>query len=135
MEVTLSFLYTLTQDSDYESDEFSQVLYSLNGGAAQLVDQITGNGNGGPDETTGDQSFTAVLGTLAAGSHSLAIGVYNNQKTWSNESTELTIDDVLITGTASPAAAGDQASGDDGSLQGLLDQTASDLDLQVIAGL
>ena len=47
MEVTLSFLYTLTQDSNYESDEFSQVLYSLNGGAAQLVDQITGNGNGG----------------------------------------------------------------------------------------
>ncbi|WP_299617922.1 Calx-beta domain-containing protein [Pelagibius sp.] len=103
-EVTLSFAYVLTIDSDYESSEFTQVLVSIDGGPPVLVDQLTGDGNGGSDQTTGLQTFTLALGSLAAGSYSLAIGAYNNKKTWSNEQSQLTIDDVLVTGvpTGSP---------------------------------
>ena len=134
MEVALSFSYELIMASEYESNEFGQVLVSLDNGPAILVDELFGDGNGGADQTTGLQSANLNLGNLSAGGHSLAIGAYNNQKTWSNESTELTIDDVLITANA-PAAASAQPGGVDGSLQGLVDQADSDLDLQTIAGL
>ena len=96
-EVTLSFLYELDIGNDYETNEFSQVLVSIDGGAPILVDQLTGDGNGGPDQTTGAQSFTALIGPLAAGSHTLAIGGYNNQKTWNLEKSSLVIDDVRLT--------------------------------------
>ncbi|GAB4361081.1 MAG: hypothetical protein Kow00114_15320 [Kiloniellaceae bacterium] len=96
-EITLSFLYELNTGNDYESNEFTQVLVSIDGGAPILVDQLTGDGNGGPDLTAGPQTFTALIGTLAAGSHTLAIGGYNNQKTWNLEESHLVIDDVRLT--------------------------------------
>ena len=51
-EVVLSFRYNLTQASNYEADELSQVLVSVDGilyGEApnDYVAQIVGNGNGG----------------------------------------------------------------------------------------
>ena len=98
MEVTLSFLYRLTMEEQYEDNEFGQVLVSIDGGTPIMVAELVGNGNGGPDETTGEQTFEAVLGTLGAGSHTLAIGIYNNQKTWRDESTYLTLDDVRVVG-------------------------------------
>ncbi len=103
MEVSLSFLYRLTMEQQYEDYEFGQVLVSIDGGAPIMVAELVGNGNGGPDETTGNQTFKTVLGTLGAGSHTLAIGLYNNQKTWRDESSYLTIDDVLVTGTPAEA--------------------------------
>jgi len=105
-EVVLSFLYNLTQASDYESDEYSQVLVSVAGtlygqGSNDYVAQITGNGNGGSVETTGWQSFEVSLGTLTPGNYTLAIGGYNNKKTYNNESTEVLIDEVQVAGTTS----------------------------------
>ncbi|MFZ2099145.1 MAG: Calx-beta domain-containing protein, partial [Oricola sp.] len=96
-EVTLSFLYDLNTGNDYETNEYTQVLVSIDGGTPILVDQLTGDGNGGPVIATGPQSFSALLGTLSAGSHSLVIGGYNNQKTWYLEQSSLVIDDVLVT--------------------------------------
>ena len=102
-EVYLSFLYNLTQAPDYESDEVSQVLISIDGvlygqEPNDFVAQIIGNGNGGDPETTGWQSFEVSLGILEPGTHTLIIGGYNNQKTAKNESTEVLIDDVLVVG-------------------------------------
>ncbi|MGD1880313.1 MAG: Calx-beta domain-containing protein [Kiloniellaceae bacterium] len=99
-EVSLSFRYSLNIGNDYEPNEYSQVLVSIDGGTPILVDQLSGDGNGGPDQETGAQSFSAVLGTLAAGSHSLAIGAYNNLKTWILEQADLVIDDVRLTAPA-----------------------------------
>jgi len=102
-EVDLSFLYNLTQAPDYESDEVSQVLISIDGvlygqEPNDFVAQIIGNGNRGDPETTGWQSFEISLGILEPGPHTLIIGGYNNQKTAKNESTEVLIDDVLVVG-------------------------------------
>ena len=106
MDVSLSFSYELLISSRYESDEFSQVLLSLDGGAPITVDELFGNGNGGSDDTTGLQDFALDLGPLEAGTHSLSIGGYNNKKTWSNETTEITVDDVLVTGSLPAGGAG-----------------------------
>jgi hypothetical protein len=100
-EVTLSFRYKLTQTPDYENDELSQVLVSVDHNLYgqtpnDYVAQIRGNGNGGGSESTGWQLFEVNLGTLEAGDHTLIIGGYNNKKTYYNESTEVLIDDVLV---------------------------------------
>ena len=106
-EVTMTFRYNLTQASDYEADEFSQALLSVDGSLVTVdgndfLAEITGNGNGGPDQTTGWVAIGVNLGTLSAGSHTITIGAFNNKKTFNNESTELRIDDVTIKGESGP---------------------------------
>jgi hypothetical protein len=92
----------LTQTPDYESNEQSQALVSLDGtlvgtGLNDFIAQVVGDGNGGAARTSGWQLMTLDLGTRTAGSHVLRLGGFNNQKTLSNESTEVLIDDVLLT--------------------------------------
>ena len=101
-EVVLSFRYKLIQAPDYEYDELSQVLVSVDhvlyGKAPNdYVVQIRGNGNGGIQKSTDWQFFEVNLGILEAGSHTLTIGGYNNKKTYRNEFTRVLIDDVLVT--------------------------------------
>jgi hypothetical protein len=100
-KVALSFRYKLTQTPEYENDELSQVLVSVDHilygqTPNDYVVQIRGNGNGGSSENTGWQLFEIDLGILDAGDHTLIIGGYNNKKTYKNESTEVLIDDVVI---------------------------------------
>ena len=100
--VTVSFQYNLTQDANYESNELSQMLLSVDGvlygeGNNDYVAQIVGNGNGGAAQSTGWQSFSVTLGTMSTGSHSLIIGGFNNQKTFNDESTDARIDNVSVT--------------------------------------
>jgi hypothetical protein len=100
--VTLSFRYNLNQGAQYEADEVSEVLASVNGvlygtAPATYVAQVVGNGNGGAAITTGWQVFTRSLGTLPAGTHTLIVGGYNNKKNASNEQTTVLIDDVTVT--------------------------------------
>ena len=97
----MSFSYNLTQTAEYESDEISQVLVSIDDllyGQADhdFVDQVVGNGNGGVIETTGWKNCRLHLGTLYPGRHTIIIGGYNNRKNSSRESTEILIDDVLV---------------------------------------
>ena len=92
----------VTQTSEYESNELSQGLVSIDGrlvgiGTNDFVSQVAGDGNGGTPRTTGFQLVTLDLGAAAAGSHVLAIGGFNNQKTLNDESTEILIDDVVLT--------------------------------------
>jgi hypothetical protein len=100
-EVLLSFYYKLTQSAEYESDEKSQALVSVDGtlrGQApnDYIVQIVGDGNGGSPRTTGWQYFEINLGVLSAGEHSIVVGGYNNKKTYRDETTEVLIDDVTV---------------------------------------
>lgn len=102
--VSVTLRYNLSQSPNYESDENSQVLLSIDGtlkgtGANDYLARIVGNGNGGSNVTTGWVLVTVDLGVLSAGSHVLTLGAYNSKKTLSDESTALTIDDVAVTAT------------------------------------
>ena len=99
MTVSLSFAYSMDFAANYESDEYSQVLLSFDGGTAVEVARLTGDGNGGGNQTTGQQTHVADLGTLQPGTYSISIGGYNNKKTESDEWTDITLDDVVVTGT------------------------------------
>jgi Peptidase family M28 len=97
----LTFRYNLIQSPNYESDEVSQVLVSIDGalrGTAprDYVAQVVGNGDGGSLKTTGWRLFQVDLDTLGAGDHTLALGGFNGKKNSSNESTEVLIDDVRL---------------------------------------
>ena len=107
-EVTFSFRYNLTQAATFESDEFSQAMVSIDGvlygnGPNDYIAQIVGDGNSGSPQSTGWQTFQFTPGTLSAGTHTLAIGAYNNKKTYVDETTELLIDDVLGSAESSSA--------------------------------
>lgn len=100
-KLVLTFHYILTQASDYEDDEISQVIVTVDGKHVRVGDkdhlaQIAGDGNGGDERTTGWQVFTARLGELSAGKHTFLVGGYNSKKTLANESTEVLIDDVKL---------------------------------------
>jgi hypothetical protein len=102
-DITLKLSYKLTQSSEYESDEYSDALVSVDGvlqglTAVDRLARLTGDGNGGNPKTTGWQQVKVAVPGLAAGTHTVVIGAYNNQKTAANETTELLIDDVIITG-------------------------------------
>jgi hypothetical protein len=98
----VSLRMQVTQSSEYEANELSQGLVSIDGALVGIapndfVSQIAGDGNGGTPRTTGFQLVTLDLGIRAAGSHRLTLGGFNNQKTLNDESTEVLIDDVLLT--------------------------------------
>lgn len=100
--VQLSFRVRLTQSSEYESNELSQALVAIDGalvgtGLNDFIAQVAGNGNGGTPVTTGWQLVTLDLGTRTAGTHVVRLGGFNNQKTLNDESTEVLIDDVVVT--------------------------------------
>ena len=100
--VSLSLRFRLTQNSQYESDEQSQALVSIDG---ILVGQtpndktlavVVGDGNGGSEISTGWLRFDVNLGTLSPGIHSLILGGYNSRKDWSDEVTTIEYDDVML---------------------------------------
>ena len=100
--VQLTLRVRLTQTADYEANELSQALVSIDGALvgtapSDFISQIAGDGNGGAPRTNGWQLITLDLGTRAAGAHTLRLGGFNNQKTLTNESTEILIDDVVVT--------------------------------------
>ncbi len=57
---------------------------------------MRGNGNGGGDETTGWIYASVRVEGLNAGTHTLTLGGYNNRKSWTNETTEVLLDDVRV---------------------------------------
>lgn len=99
--VTVSFWYELRQSNQYESDEYTEALVSVDGtlygqNPNDYVDRIAGDGNGGSEITTGWQQFSANLGTLSAGNHTLTVGGFNNKKTSSNEESWIRFDEILV---------------------------------------
>ncbi len=93
----LLFRHRLTEENTYESDEYTEMLVSFDGVLRGLSpnDYIARVVGGGPT-TTGWQLVQIDLGLVSAGSHVLALGAYNNQKTYPNEFAEVLIDDLML---------------------------------------
>lgn len=99
--VKIRFRFQLTQSASYEADEFSDGLIAVDG-TDFFVARVTGNGNGGSAQIIGPL-FTEFDVPLAAGSHTLTLGGFNNKKNASNEFTAIFYDDLTVTiGGGSP---------------------------------
>ena len=101
--VSVSLRYNLTQAANYESDEFSEMLFAIDGTlvgtcGVDVLARIVGNGNGGSVLTTDWVSVDVDLGLLSAGEHTLSIGGFNNKKTSRDELSTMLIDDVVLRG-------------------------------------
>ena len=94
--ITLSFDFNMTQNPDYENDEFSDMLFQIDGQPAAIQAHIVGDGNGGTPRSTGPVSRALDLGCLPPGLHTVTLGVRNNKKTLNNESTTLLLDNVSV---------------------------------------
>ncbi|GEM_PF-2728969 len=98
--VKITFMYNLTQSPNYEDDEYSDILLSIDGvlkgiDTNDYITRIYGDGDGGNNISTGWQQFTATV-PLSAGKHSIVIGGYNNKKTDKNEVTTAIFDDIVV---------------------------------------
>jgi len=91
---TISVNGLMTQASDYEANEFSEIAVRINGQETTLA-TLTGDGNGGPTMNTGAQTFT-VNTTLAAGTNTIELVCFNNLKTFANESTSCSFTSIEI---------------------------------------
>ena len=94
--------YRLTQRPGFEPDEFARIMATLDGrplahhAPFDYIDQIAGDGDGGPERTTGWRVFAQTVPDLTPGEHRLTVGLYANKKTAEDESVELLIGDVRI---------------------------------------
>ncbi len=100
---TLTFSYRIDMSRRYESDEYVEVLASIDGALIgtdgnDYINRLYGRG---PTTDTGWVAVTLDLGTLAAGTHTLALGGHNNKKTTTSESATFRFDDVSIEAAAS----------------------------------
>jgi hypothetical protein len=92
--VQLSFGYTINMTADYETNECSEVLVSIDNtlfgapGGDFVVRRC------GPAGESGAFSVTTPM--LAAGTHTLRVGGFNNGKTTTSEATTIRIDDVVV---------------------------------------
>ena len=119
--IRVVFDYNLTQSPQYGTDEYSEVLVSVDGTLHgtppnDYVARVVGDGPGGSEISTGWRSFQALVGPLAAGTHTLIVGGYNNKTDQPLESTEVRLDNVSIArqtgGTFDPAGDGPDGDGD-----------------------
>jgi Big-like domain-containing protein/peptidase M28-like protein len=113
--VTLSFRYKLDQSATYGYDGYTHMLVMVDGvqygrGSKNYVDHIGGDGSSTEGNsntylpTTDWQQHSVFLGNLAAGAHTIVLGGYNNKKAVADQSSMVTIDDVLVTsGNPTPA--------------------------------
>jgi len=85
-DMMFSIRASLTQTSEYESDEFSQIALRINGTRTVLA-TLAGDGNGGVDVTTGTQQYS-VNAQLDSGRNTIELVCFNNLKTTASESTE-----------------------------------------------
>ena len=108
-DVTISFRYRLEISGGFESDEWIEMLMSLDGtqfgsGGNDYVFQHVG-GPQGPTIDSGWQLFEVTIYNVASGSHQLVIGAYNNKKTFNDEFVEAWIDDVVVSSAVLDAIA------------------------------
>lgn len=100
-QVTLSMRYALSQTPDYEPDELSEVLLSIDGrlvgtSGNDYIARIVGDGDGGDYVYTNWQQVEIDLGTLAPGRHRIVIGGFSNKSDDQSERTEILIDDLRV---------------------------------------
>ncbi|WP_373498640.1 MopE-related protein [Desulfococcus sp.] len=110
--VTIDLRYRLTIAGEYEADEYSQVLASVDGtligaGGKDYLLELRETDIDGPAQDSGWRTATITV-TLSKGTHTLAVGAWNNKKTGALEVTHVYFDDIVISqSTSSPDADGD----------------------------
>lgn len=98
--VEIRFAYRLLSSSQFEFDEFQQILASVDGqllgvAPSDYVFQFVGDGNGGPNMDSGWVT-AAFRRTLTPGTHQLILGGFANKSTEDLEDVELFFDAVQI---------------------------------------
>jgi hypothetical protein len=98
--VSVALDFRMLFDAEHEVNEFGEVILDIDGtrygnDTNNSLVHINGNGPGGSDDDTGWLSGQFEI-ALTAGSHTLTIGLYNNDSTWNNEWAEAFFDNVQI---------------------------------------
>ena len=110
--VTIDLKYRLILAGEYESDEYSQILASVDGtligtGGNDYLIELRETDVNGPAQDSGWRVVTLQM-TLSQGTHTLAVGAWNNKKTGALEVTNAYFDDIVISqSSSSPDADGD----------------------------
>ena len=87
------FRFRHVQQPNYEPDEFTSVLVSVNG-VLKEFSKITGNGEGGAVQDSGWVELAFATGPLGDGTHTFVFGAFNNHKSSVTESATVTFDDI-----------------------------------------
>ena len=105
---TLTFSYRMQMDSEFEADEYGEVLASLDDallddddGTGAILHQA-GDGNGGSDYDSGRRTVEIDISDMQPGEHELTFGGFLNKKTYHNEQMEVCFDDILLVTEAGP---------------------------------
>ena len=93
-QFTLSLDANLVQTSDYEANESSEVGIIINGQSLTL-NEVAGDGNGGSNVSTGFQRYNVSF-NVGAGNQTISLFCRNSAKTFNNEETQCTFDNVVI---------------------------------------
>ena len=64
-------------------------------GQVQVLNSVSGNGNGGTAVGTGFQSYQLNI-NVAPGSHDLSLFCFNSKKTFADESTSCVFDNIVL---------------------------------------
>jgi len=100
----VTFRYRLQMSAEFESDEYGEVLISIDGqlyglnGNDYIVRQA-GDGGGDSAYDSGYIEVTVDIGELSAGSHTITLGGFLNKKTFDDEDIDISFTDVEIKGT------------------------------------
>ena len=94
--VQVVFDWTLTFGYDYEWDEYGEMVVSLDG-KETIIESLIGDGNGGENHVASGNGQTINWVGVSAGTHTIALGIYNNMKTSTSETARVEIDNVIIT--------------------------------------
>ena len=97
-DIDLTFDWELTISSEYEADEFGQMIVSLDGDEKD-ISTLTGDGNGGTDDVASGTGTTQSWTNVGVGDHTVILGAYNNKKTFADEFVRVEVDNVEITAT------------------------------------
>jgi hypothetical protein len=101
----LSFKWRHVMQPNYEPDEFSQMIFSVNGYPVELsAGKLTGDGEGGPVKDGGWQVSSIPLPALGKGTHTFVFGAYNNHKSNVSEYAEVHFDDISFRRSSERAA-------------------------------
>ena len=87
--VEISFEYRLKVSVDNDAGEYGQAMVAVNGGTPTVVASIAGGGDS-------DWQVHRFSVDLPAGTHTLSLGGFHNQKTTRTESVEVSFDSVRV---------------------------------------
>ncbi|MBN1514154.1 MAG: S8 family serine peptidase [Phycisphaerae bacterium] len=98
--VTVNVRHRLLLGAGYETNEYGETILTIDGtrygnDTNTSLKHMVGNGNGGSTDDSG-WLFDEFAISLAAGPHTVIVGAYNNNATYSDEWTEAFFDDVVI---------------------------------------